>query len=512
MTASDRSTGWHERAFIVALVVVSLLLRVYRIGDQSLWVDELLTLDVSSPKEGLHIWSYLKFNIHGPLHSLVVYLFQLVSTNDAWLRLPSALAGVGAVLYFYFWIRSWLGHRVAQFAAVILALHPLHLYYSQELRNYSIFLFFAMAGCFYFERMIRDGKTVDRAGYAAAITFAALSNFTAAYLFIAQTAIFFLRKGISRRSLARWAAISLVILALLSPWVYRIYTFIDVSDLVTPVMPGQLDNTERLRGETTIAPEVLPYAFYTYSVGFSLGPSTRELHHDSSLGYVFRKYSPFIAWVAVLFGGVFLFGVWRVIRGAAPSRDLFLYLLVPLVLTLLLNWQNAKAFNVRYVLVGLPAYICFLAIGVDSVNRRRRLALMVAVLITLLAACGNYYFNPKYAREDVKGAVRYVEARIARGECIVAPTVTGVVDHYYGGVEEIHSVFNRPERPRVIVDRQLQEVFAWCNSVWYVRARPWVNDPDGYVLSRISGHYGEMQVVEFEGVELYHFSPKKEED
>ena len=91
MTASDRSTGWHERAFIVALVVGALLLRVYRIGHQSLWVDELLTLDVSDPKDGLNIWSYVKYNIHGPLHSFVVYLFQLVSSKDAWLRMPSAL-------------------------------------------------------------------------------------------------------------------------------------------------------------------------------------------------------------------------------------------------------------------------------------------------------------------------------------------------------------------------------------------------------------------------------------
>ena len=512
MTVSDRTTGSHERAFILALAVGALLLRLYRIGHQSLWVDELLTLEVSVPKDGLNIWSYLKYNIHGPLHSFVVYLFQLVSTNDAWLRLPSALAGVGGVVYFYLWTRSWLGLRVARIAAVLLALHPLHLHYSQELRNYSFLVFFAMMSCYYFERMMQGGRTGSRVGYVFAMTCAALSNFTAAYLYLVHTVVFFLRSGIGRKTLARWTAISLTVALLLSPWVYRIYKFIDVSDLVTPVQPGQLDDTQRLRGETTITPAAIPYAFYSYSVGFSLGPSTRELHNDSSLGSVLGKHVATVVWIAVLFGGLFLSGLWRVIRGSAPSKELLLYLLVPLVVTLLLNWQNAKAFNVRYVLVGFPAYLCFVATGIDGFSKRVSAVLMLAVVATLLVAIGNYYLNPRYAREDVRGAVRYIETHITEGECIVAPTVTSVVEHYYGGVEEVYSPFNRRGRSRLIVDRQLGEVFAWCNSVWYVRARPWVDDPDGYLVDQISDHYRQLQLVEFEGVEVYHFGPKKVTD
>ena len=94
------------------------------------------------PKDGLNIWSYLKYNIHGPLHSFVVYLFQLISLNDGWLRIPSALAGAGAVVYFYLWVRLWIGRNTAPIGAVLLALHPLHIHYSQELRNYSFLLFF----------------------------------------------------------------------------------------------------------------------------------------------------------------------------------------------------------------------------------------------------------------------------------------------------------------------------------------------------------------------------------
>ena len=508
--APDRSLVRNERVFLAALIVVAALFRFYRIGAQRLWVDEMLTVSVSIPKDGLNIWSYVKFNIHGPLHSFVVYLFQLVSRGDAWLRLPSALAGVGVVVYFYLWIRMWVGRYVAQIGAVLIAVHPLLVYYSHELRNYSFLLFFGMMACYYFERVNQRGRRSDRIGYILVMACAALSNFTAVFLFVSHTIIYFTRNKFRWLSVKRWAVVSLLILVLISPWVYRIYTFIDVSDLVTPVTPGQLDDADRLRGQTTVAWEALPYAIYTYCVGFSLGPSTRELHTDSRVSYVLRRHAPALAWAMFLFGGLFVWGLWRATRGGAPWKGLLLYLLIPIVITFALNWQNAKAFNVRYVLTGYGAFVCILAIGVADMPRRVGLVATGLVVATLLVSDLNYYFDGRYAREDVRGAVRYVDERIEPGECIFAPTVRGIVYHYYRGIEEVHAVYNPDGLPERETDKRLRPLFAGCKSLWYIRARPWVDDPDGYVLGRLADRYRQTQVIHFNGVELLHFEPKNE--
>lgn len=507
--APDNSSQRNERLFLVALVVVALLIRLYRIGAQSLWVDEMLTLSVSSPKDGLNIWSYLKFNIHGPLHSFVVYLFQLVSLNDGWIRVPSALAGVGAVVYFYLWIGRWVGRTPARIGAVLMAVHPLHLYYSQELRNYSFLLFFGMMACYYFERSCERGGKRDRAGYVLSMACAALSNFTAAFLFVTHTILFFTRFKIRWRPIGRWAVISLLILLLISPWVYRIYTFVDVSDLVTPVAPGQLEEGERLRGKTTVTWAAVPYAFYTYSVGFSLGPSTRELHENTRMGYVLGRHSVALGWVALLFGGLLVWGLWSAVRMGKPWKGLLLYLMVPIVLTLALNWQNAKAFNVRYVLPGFTAFVCIVAVGLAAIPHRVRWVATTTVVATLLFADFGYWYNGRYAREDVRGAVRYVEEHIEPGECIFAPTVEPIVLHYYRGIEEVHSVFNPPGLEKRVLDGRLEPLFAGCNSLWYVRARPWVDDADGYVLGQLANRYRQAQITIFEGVELIHFEVKK---
>jgi uncharacterized membrane protein len=504
---------WHkftdEGRFLFVLAAAALALRLFRIGVQSLWVDEMLTMHVSNPvKEGLNIWSYLKYNIHGPLHSLSVYLIQFINANDGWLRLPSALAGTGTVVYFYLWTRSWLGRVVGRICAVLLAVHPLHMFYSQEVRNYSFLLLFAAMAFYHFHRLMINGRRKDWIWYVIAITFAALSNFTAAFLYAAHTLVFFARKGFHRKVILRWVTVSLVILILISPWVYRIYTFIDVSDLVTPVMPGQLTPDERLRGKTTVSPAALPYAFYTFGVGFSLGPSTRELHADTTVLEVLRKHVLPITWVAVLFGGLWLFGIWKTRSQKMPWVELGLYFLLPIVCTFILNWQNAKAFNVRYVLLSLLPFLCFVAAAINGLPARARAAALGLVVATLLFSTGNYYFNGRYARDDVKGAVRFIERQGGDGYCVFAPTVSDIVLHYLRNDAPVYAIrtdWMTMER----VEVRLEEMFAGCNSLWYLSARPWLLYTDGYISERITNHYDKAKVVEFNGVTLTKYEKKK---
>lgn len=498
-----------ENRFLTVVVLAALALRLFRIGTQSLWIDEIFTINVSNPHGDLNIWDYLKYNIHGPLHSFVVYLFHFVSMNDGWLRVPSALAGAGAVFFLFRWVASWVNVRVARVAAVLLAIDPLHIYYSQEVRNYSFLLFFGLLATYYLHRLLTNDSRRNLCFYTLAITATVLCNFTGAFLYLTHALIFLVRRGGApafRRRVAQWAIVSVAIAILMSPWIYRVYVVIDFGKLATPVMPGQLDTTERLRGETTVSAAAVPYALYVFSTGFSLGPSLRELHDDVSMGTVLRRHGVTVLWVAALFGFLALAGVRRLLLAAGPWRQMLLYLLLPFALTLALNWQNAKAFNVRYVLVALPAWVCLIAAGIDSLAAWRRQVFLFVVAGTLGLSLGNLYFNPDYHREDVRGAVRVVEQDIAPGDCVIAPTIFEVFEHYFTKDNPVHPVFAAPRVSKESVDAQLADAVADCSNVWYVRARPWVNDPDGYLVDTLDARCSRLQLIELEGVEIYRYA------
>ncbi|NIM19439.1 MAG: hypothetical protein GTO51_03555 [Candidatus Latescibacteria bacterium] len=501
--------GRQDRRFIIGVLVLAAFLRLYKIGSQSLWIDEILTYTVSNPKAGLNIWDYLKYNIHGPLHSFVVYLFNLVSNNDSWLRLPSALAGTASVYVFFKWVDFWLGRSLARASTFLFAIHPLLIHYSQELRNYSFLFFFAVMASYIFHRSVEDDRKRNYLYYAVILAFAALSNFTAAFLYVVHTVIYFLRKGFNRASVLRWILVGLTVLALISPWAYRIYKVIDFSKLVTPVKPGELTMTDRLRGETTFTPSALPYTAYTFSVGFTCGPSLRELHHNPSLSSVIASHAPVVIWVGLIFGSLSIVGICALTRQPRQLIEVALYLFIPILLTLFLCWQNAKAFNVRYVLLSLPAYLCLIAAALRALPNRLGIVLWSAVVVTICWSLGNHYFNDRYEKEDVRGAAWYLDARVDRNECILVPTVTEVFTHYFKRPSPVFKVFSPRGTPKHAVENQLEPLFATCDSFWYVRAREWVDDPQGFLTEALEARSVSVESIDFAGVRLIKFVPKK---
>jgi len=498
-----------EKRILVCILFAGALLRIYRLGHQSLWVDEILTLSVSDPKPGLTIWDYLKYNIHGPLHSLVVYLFHLVSTSDAWLRLPSALAGIGAVYYFFKWVSVWMGERTALVAAALLAVSPVHVYYSQELRNYSFPLFFALASCFHFQRYLASQRRRDLAYYVIFIAMAALSNFTAAFLFAAHTLIFFLRNGLAKSAIMRWLVVSIAVLIIISPWVYRIYVVIDVSKLVTPVLPGQITETERLRGSTTITPSAVPYGFYTLSTGFTWGPSLRFLHLHPFMKDVFDRYFAYVLLALAAFGSTFIVGSVALARERRDLMETAIYILTPVILIVLLCWQNAKAFNARYILLSLPPYLIVLAKGLEIPRGIPKATLVLLVAAVSFGSLGNYYFNGEYAKENVRAAAEYLERQRTLGDCIIAPRVNEVLGYYMKGDTSIYGLPANPGTPREHIVARIDKLTPPCRDVWYVKARLRRDRFEEIVMSRLAEDFEIRGSKRFEGVEIIHLRRKE---
>jgi hypothetical protein len=491
-----------ERRLIAGLILLAAALRLFRLGSQSLWVDEMLTLTVATPKPGFPVGQLLLHNIHGPLHTAVVALMRAASENDAWLRLPSALAGIASVPLLYLWVRPRGGPVMALWAAALLAVNPLHLHYSQELRNYAFAVFFVLGSCVLLDRLIERWSTGRAAAFAVCASAAMLCNFSACFSFLVQ-AVIFVRAGIPRsRALARWMLVTALVVVITSPWIYRITTYVDLAKLATPVEPGALDPAERLRGDTTFRWESIPYTFYAYSVGFALGPTLSEMHGE--LAPTVARHRVAITWTAVVFGLAAGAGMLSLLRrrGVWTSIEPVLYVAVPLAATLILNWQNAKAFNVRYVLVGLPMYLTLVAAGIAAAKGRRRMAAAGLVLGTCAAALFHYYADSSRQKEDVRAATRFVEARLAPGECIFAPTVWQIVAHYQTRPAPLHYIYREPAG---LMDRQLQDLYAFCPSFWYLRARPWVDDADGHVMSALESHYRADSEMSFPGVRAIHF-------
>jgi mannosyltransferase len=125
---------------LVALTVVAAGLRLYGLGSQSLWYDEWLTTEAVGGGLGDLVHHVTDREGITPTYFVVTWGWvRVFGDGDLALRLLPALAGIATVPVAYFAALAFdLSRRVARLAALLVAVNPLLVWYSQEARPYSL--------------------------------------------------------------------------------------------------------------------------------------------------------------------------------------------------------------------------------------------------------------------------------------------------------------------------------------------------------------------------------------
>ncbi|MBN1318915.1 MAG: glycosyltransferase family 39 protein [Anaerolineales bacterium] len=150
--------GLPQAVLYWAAILVVLLgagLRMYNLGGDSFWYDELLTVLIGrGPLEAT-----FTVRSHPPLvYLLIKACINLLGENEIAARMPSAIAGIVALPLIMVWARS-LGHSRAGFwAGLFLALSPFHVKYSQEARHYSMLATHSMLTLFVLSKALKTKK------------------------------------------------------------------------------------------------------------------------------------------------------------------------------------------------------------------------------------------------------------------------------------------------------------------------------------------------------------------
>jgi uncharacterized membrane protein len=471
-----------ERIALFAVLAAALFLRFFRLSHQSLWVDEILSYKAFTSVAGIPYWKKLLYDVHGPLYSLVMHFWSAASTSDFWLRTPGAIAGALAVYALYRWFVE-IGRRdLAIPAALFMALSPFHLYYSQEVRFYAFLSLFAVLSLIAYERFRAAPNARSGTLFGAVFACACLSHFSALFLGAAFLVHLACTGRLRGAHLRHGALAALIALAVVSPWIYREIWFLRRIQIVNiSTLPVQ----ERLRGELTMSRWSYPYALFAFSSGYSLGPGLRELHLASSVSGLFARHAPAILATFLLFGSLAVSGLIR----SARRGHLGLFLAVMLVTVAsatVATAFNIKVFNVRYLMCAFPLYLALVAYGLPT-GRRARLVAGGAVCALMLVSDANYFFNPTYFREDVRGAVAVVAAREEGGDLVLAPAVEEVFAHYYRGTNEIRFI-DPSELGEAATGKEIAGRFESHRRIWHIRSRSWDKDPGDILLRALPAH------------------------
>ena len=145
----------NHRIPLVAITLGGFVLRVIRLDFQPLWWDEGYSMFFATRDLGTML-ARTAVDIHPPLYyALLQSWMAFADTRQVAVRLLSVAIGVTAIPLIYVFARKLFANtRVALTAALLLALSPLHLSYSQEVRMYGLVTLPGLASVYLFVTLL----------------------------------------------------------------------------------------------------------------------------------------------------------------------------------------------------------------------------------------------------------------------------------------------------------------------------------------------------------------------
>ena len=132
-----------DSLFALFIIIIGFCLRVYQLGNDGLSNDEAMqAITATEPTIRSFIGSISFHGMPTPLDFFVTRMFSNLGTTEFILRLPAAIWGTLTLTLYFIFIKRYYETKVALFAVWLLAISPLHIQYSQELRFYSSLIFF----------------------------------------------------------------------------------------------------------------------------------------------------------------------------------------------------------------------------------------------------------------------------------------------------------------------------------------------------------------------------------
>ncbi len=454
-----------NRQLIMLSLIVALgaLLRLYGLEIQSLGNDELSSWfrsHYASLTEVVNLG--VRPDVHPPGYQIFLFFVErYVGDSEAILRLPSAIAGIFSIVAICLVGQQLYSYREGLIAAALMAIMWCPIYYSQEVRAYSILLLFTLLAAYFWIEIVKwlgAGKKVSpyvALAYVITAVIAAYSHYYGVYFIVLQglLAALILRKR-GQAILSLFAIYGLILLAYV-PWL--------------PSMVSQLSSKH---ADWIVKPDYTAVSAY--------------------LRFLFSYSDTLLYIVLILYGYLFLINVYTAIRRRYkkqvepvppfislinfPTRLLTIWLIVPFAVVYSISILVKPILTDRNLIILLPAAYLLLARAITKlpVGRWGHALLTISIigifLYNLLFGI-HYYSRPSKAQ--FREAVRLVveEAHLYEDAAIIGYVWNPNYLNYYfkknGSAQRVGIVAGQKEDIPILSEYIQTKKPAY---IWYVSA------------------------------------------
>ncbi|HZB08005.1 MAG TPA: glycosyltransferase family 39 protein [Rubrobacter sp.] len=464
-----------SRALLVLLAIMLLgaVLRFYGLGFQSLWSDELASWDFSNRETISQSIGGVRSDDHPPLYFLILRFAQWIIGDTEWaLRFPSAFAGWLCIPAIYLLGKRLYSEREGIIAALFLAVFWAPIYFSQEVRVYSMLILLSILTSYFWWNIMlslryrRELPTREAALYVVCAVLCAYVHYFGLILVVLQgAALAALAYGTLRKAVLLYVPVAVAYLPWLPSMVHQ--------------SPYGDQNGTRI-GDTTLQ---VPPDYFQFLFGRS--------------GLL-----SFAAWTLLAF---LLIRGWDDLRRrrksgvVPPGLLLAAWAVGPFVVAFAASQSMLTNEN---LLVSLPAVYLLLARSVTRTFSGRAAAVFQGTVAVGLAAVGlaylifsmDYYTTP--TKEQFREAALYVVGHEDKNTLVVRCDTDDRLDYYLKTREtgqrndaEACQSSDFPKIENRVKEGDFKEVFHFISH----------EDPDQQMVSKFQRSFQPVSYERFDG-------------
>lgn len=495
---------------MVAILLLAFTLRIVNLNDRALWYDEAFAvLYAEKPFETmLHGTVTQVEGAAADVHPLFFYTIlhfwmELVGQSPVAVRFLSVLLGTATVGMIYRLARRLFDRRIGLLAALIAAVSPFHVYYSQEARMYSLLAFAAMGATLFLVRAWTRRRWLDwlAFGVFGAMTLYA-HNLGFALIFGLDLGVLWVwvrARGRRWRRLRPWVLSHLLMLVLFAPWL--------------AILPSQFGKIQQAYWVDRPGPTTLVQTFLIFHFGYD-----NQALPDWLLppALFFSLLIPAIVTLVLIRR--------RAPRRPSLVRPVLLLLAIGSPLLIFLLSQIRPVFVVRAFLPSALAYYVLVAsvLGARTVPRAVRWGLLLPATSIIAASLINHYSYALFPRSPFREATAYLRAHYQPDDAIVhSNKLTYLPAHYYDRSLPQMFIGDEPGSPSdtlayatqqalgLFATPDLETATEGCERVWFVIFRRAVDEylarghPDHPHHAWLEQHCERLSVMPFNDLEVY---------
>lgn len=458
LTMSAKDVGVNRRSTILMLtltILIGAILRVYDIGTESIWNDEVSGIFLST-KDITKIIKYAgPTQSNPPLYFIILhYWIGLFGMSEGATRSLSAIFGIISILLIYQVGVLLFNTRVGLLSSFLSSISIFHIHYSQEARGYSLLLLLSLLSYLFFIKILEEDKKGDYLYYFITNTVLGYTHFYGLIIIASQVFFFVFFWGKYRFK--------------------RIKFLITLAGIIIALLPLALILRKRMKwlvkaGFWLTEPDFLSiiYTLKTFS-GDGLGSPILLLMFLILLliGFVsFTKLGGKWVWKSPL-KSLKNFTIAIKFNSIEKQLLLVMWLSFSIIIPFIESKFMTPIYLTRYMIGASPAFLLLVAKGMSTITKKKILY-STLIFVILLSGLGlrDYYVN--FIHPQWREVVSFVKIHCKEESdvAIISPSVDQIAfDYYYkgelkrvgmnhhlSGIEEISNFVNDASREKVRV-------------------------------------------------------------